>query len=307
MNPEDEYLLLRKRLDALGYRQPLSVEALPLIDTLLCDLITTTNSLKQSKLKNLNSKTSNIATPLSKEQVNSIVGPFKQDNTRLLKENNELNAKIIKSKDEHQNAIKAFKMKQRKLEHENVDLKRLNDTYIKAANDLEKEAKQKTLAIQKLQEKALQTVVELPSKRGVGSNTTNSIRRQRMQIDSELAPGTIQAQLPTTQRQVDLMRLANQRIEQLELDLATIQERNKNLTLDQESFDEKLFLRETEISRLRRELTGGRPEEVVTIEAKCQASDRLIQQLNSQLELTQAANHDLEAIIDETNNKMKSL
>lgn len=40
---------VRKHLDSLGYRQALSLDALPLIEALLTDLIQTTDSLKHFK------------------------------------------------------------------------------------------------------------------------------------------------------------------------------------------------------------------------------------------------------------------
>ena len=46
---ERKFTSLRKRLDQLGYRQPLGVESLPLVDKLFGDLLHTTESLKQTK------------------------------------------------------------------------------------------------------------------------------------------------------------------------------------------------------------------------------------------------------------------
>ena len=43
------YRTLRKQLDDLGYYQPLVVDAVPLVEALLHDLLTTTNSLKLCK------------------------------------------------------------------------------------------------------------------------------------------------------------------------------------------------------------------------------------------------------------------
>jgi len=55
MNGETEYNVaaryrtVRKHLDNLGYKQALSLDALPLIEALLADLIQTTDSLKHFK------------------------------------------------------------------------------------------------------------------------------------------------------------------------------------------------------------------------------------------------------------------
>lgn len=46
---ERKFTSLRKRLDQVGYRQPLGLESLPLVDKLFGDLLHTTESLKTAK------------------------------------------------------------------------------------------------------------------------------------------------------------------------------------------------------------------------------------------------------------------
>ena len=46
---ERRFTSLRKRLDQLGYKQPLGVESLPLVEKLFGDLLHTTESLKNTK------------------------------------------------------------------------------------------------------------------------------------------------------------------------------------------------------------------------------------------------------------------
>lgn len=48
-NVTTRYRTVRKHLDNLGYKQALSLDALPLIETLLADLVQTTDSLKHYK------------------------------------------------------------------------------------------------------------------------------------------------------------------------------------------------------------------------------------------------------------------
>lgn len=48
-NVTARYRTVRKHLDNLGYKQALSLDALPLIEALLADLIQTTDSLKHFK------------------------------------------------------------------------------------------------------------------------------------------------------------------------------------------------------------------------------------------------------------------
>ena len=46
---EQRYAALRKRLDQLGFQQPLGMESLPLVQRLLADLVRTTTSLKNAR------------------------------------------------------------------------------------------------------------------------------------------------------------------------------------------------------------------------------------------------------------------
>ncbi len=48
---ERKFKGLRKRLDQLGYRQPLGVESFPLVERLIADLLQTTESLKICKMQ----------------------------------------------------------------------------------------------------------------------------------------------------------------------------------------------------------------------------------------------------------------
>ena len=48
---QQKFTNLRKRLDQLGYRHPLGIESLPLVERLFADLIHTTESLKKAKLQ----------------------------------------------------------------------------------------------------------------------------------------------------------------------------------------------------------------------------------------------------------------
>ena len=90
---------LRRRLDQLGYRQPLGIESLPLAEKLFADLIHTTESLKNAKLE-LSKQTTDST------EVCSAVEPYKSDNARLVRENNELHMEIIKMKEQNETTVR---------------------------------------------------------------------------------------------------------------------------------------------------------------------------------------------------------
>ena len=84
---------MSSRLDQLGYRQPLGIESLPLVERIFSDLVHTTESLKKAKLDLSKA-------PNDKGTVNTHIEAFKLDNARLVKENTELHQQLIKARDD---------------------------------------------------------------------------------------------------------------------------------------------------------------------------------------------------------------
>ena len=89
---QQKFSNLRRRLDQLGYQQPLGIESLPLVEKLFADLIHTTESLKNAKLQLGQKKAESV-------DAESLMGPYKSDNARLIKENNELHMQLVKQKE----------------------------------------------------------------------------------------------------------------------------------------------------------------------------------------------------------------
>lgn len=87
---------LRKRLDILGFPQPLPLGAVPLVGAILEDLIKTTESLKQHKVQIHNLLQEKKAWDLGVEA-------YKCDNSKLLAEVTALNKQIIHLKDQFEN------------------------------------------------------------------------------------------------------------------------------------------------------------------------------------------------------------
>ncbi|KAB0339751.1 hypothetical protein FD754_023687 [Muntiacus muntjak] len=169
---ERKYLNIRKRLDPLGYRQTLTVDCLPLVEKLF--------SLRKSKLS---------AVKAEKESANFdfVLEPYKLENARLSKENNELYLELMKLREQSGQHIKELKTTLKKCAHETADLKFLNNQYIHKLKLMEKESKAKNGKIQQLQEKNLQAVVQTPG----GKKRNIAFRSQRMQIDEPVPPSEI--------------------------------------------------------------------------------------------------------------------
>lgn len=213
---ERKFTTLRKRLDQLGYRQALGIESVPLVEKLFSDLVHTTESLKNIKLQS--SKHNK-----SKTTIEDNVEPYRSDNAKLVKENNELHLQLIKLREESDEKIRDFKASLRKLEHENADLKFLNTQYVHKVKALEKDVKAKTDKIQELQEKNLHAIVETPG----GRRKQIPYRRQRMDIESTISPAKDRENsLQDVQDPyvADLLSVADKRIEELEVKTSQLQE-----------------------------------------------------------------------------------
>ena len=134
---QQKFTALRKRLDQLGYRQPLGIESLPLVERLFADLVHTTDRWVKKKKKtwgvcrtcgycpwysylvviyfnyiclhsfvvflNFSLKTAklqSVKSPGDKGNLDAAIEPYRSDNAKLVKENNELHQQLIKAKED---------------------------------------------------------------------------------------------------------------------------------------------------------------------------------------------------------------
>ncbi|XP_053559920.1 centrosomal protein of 135 kDa [Bombina bombina] len=283
---ERKFINLRKRLDQLGYKQPLGIESLPLVEKLFSDLVHTTESLRNAKLSAGKSEKEN-------KNFDSVIEPYKTENARLVRENNELHLELLKLKEESDRHIKDLKASLRKLEHQAADLKFLNNQYIHKIRSIEKESKAKTERIQQLQEKNLQAVVQTPG----GKKRNIPFRRQRMQIDQSVPPSSISGH-PVPQPEdpyiADLLQVADDRMRELQHDVDTLQEKLEMSERAVKNLTQQVELRDKEVERLALALDGGRSHDVISLEARHRSNEKLISHLNLQVEYLQQANKDLE-------------
>ncbi|KAL4230126.1 hypothetical protein ACF0H5_010511 [Mactra antiquata] len=283
---QQKFSNLRKRLDQLGYKQPLGVESLPLVEKLFADLVHTTESLKNAKLE-IGQQTTET------KDLDSAIEPYKSDNAKLVKENNDLHKQLIKQKEESDAILRELKASLRKLEHENADLKFLNNQYVHKVRGLEKESKEKSDRILTLQEKNFHAVVSTPG----GKKKTIPFRRQRMEIDCTVPPAD---KYPKTRSLADdpyvadLLQVADSRIAELEKCVNDLSDKNEINDRKMASFRQQVEGRDEEIERLNRMLDGGRPSDVVALEARNRANERMISHLNIQIDFLQQKTREME-------------
>uniref|UniRef100_A0A8D2PYD3 Centrosomal protein 135 n=1 Tax=Zosterops lateralis melanops TaxID=1220523 RepID=A0A8D2PYD3_ZOSLA len=283
---ERRFVNLRKRLDQLGYRHALVVESLPLVEKLFSDLVHTTESLRRAKL-------SSGKTEKECSNYDTILEPYKTENTRLTRENNDLHLEILKLKEQSDRHVKDLKASLRRVEHETSDLKFLNNQYMHKIKVLEKETKAKTEKIQQLQEKNLQAVVQTPG----GKKKSIPFRRQRMQIDQLVPPSRVSA-YPVPQPEdpyiADLLQVADNRIQELQSEVTELQEKLESSENGMKNYSKQVEIRDREIERLMLALDGGRSHEALCLESRTKSNEKLIAHLNLQVEYLQKKNKELE-------------
>ena len=163
------------------------------------------------------------------------VAPYQQDNGRLTQENIGLHQQIMKLKESLELKSKELKAVIRRLEHENTDLKFLNNQYMQRLITQEKESQTKSEKILELQEKNLQAVIQTPG----GRKRQIPFRRQRMELDSTL---TDNPSVPTSQKAhvsipppdlyiADLLKVADNKMANMQRSLEQ-SEKEKSLLLD---------------------------------------------------------------------------
>ncbi|KAK7150375.1 hypothetical protein R3I93_011585 [Phoxinus phoxinus] len=297
---ERKFVSLRKRLDQLGYRQPLAIESLPLVEKLFSDLVHTTESLRNAKL---------AAGKTEKESrnVDALLEPYKAENARIVRENNELHLGLLKIREEKDRISRELKVYIRKLDHETSDLKFLNNQYVHKVRSLEKDCKAKTERILQLQEKNMQAVVQTPG----GKKRSIPFRRQRMQIDELLPPsgGPIPPSLalPDDPYIADLLQVADDRIQELQKEVAQLKLDLERAHAGIKHLNTQVEERDKEIERLNRALDGGRPNDVISLEAQNISNEKLIAHLNLQIEYLQETNRSLEQRIDGLQQRKKTV
>ncbi|CAL8346756.1 unnamed protein product [Gadus morhua 'NCC'] len=287
---ERKFLSLRRRLDQLGYRQPLGIETLPLVEQLFSDMIHTTESLRNAKLS---------AGKTEKEGRNfdALLEPYKTDNARVVKENNELHLALLRLKEDKDRVFRELKSHVRKQENDTTDLKFLNNQYVQKVRCLEKDSKTKSERIQQLQEKNMQAVVQTPG----GKKRSIPFRRQRMQID-ELTPPPATSAYPVQQPDdpyiADLLQMADMRIQELQEEIMMVKLDLEKSQDCMEQLNQQIQGSDKEVQRLNHALSGGRPHDVISLEAQNVSNEKMIAHLNLQIEYLQAANSSMEQKVE---------
>ncbi|KYQ59569.1 hypothetical protein ALC60_01410 [Trachymyrmex zeteki] len=261
-NVTARYRTVRKHLDNLGYKQALSLDALPLIEALLADLIQTTDSLKHFKAV----AQENIE---ACSQLQLSVDPYKCDNARLVRECNQLHSDVIETKEAHQKQVKDFKRQIYKLECECNDLQLTSSRNIHKIKELEAESAAKSKKILELQGKCLKpTIINV----GLTAKKRPCFPLRRPVLETELMPrakGSLPKLSSMEPKIIDVINMADHKMNCLSQEVTKLREELLLQTDTIETFEKQLATKEKEIMRLRKMLEGGRSYAAISKDCTC--------------------------------------
>ncbi|CAG0893189.1 unnamed protein product [Darwinula stevensoni] len=272
---EDRFRIVRRHLDDLGYHQTLPLEALPLVERLFYDLLHTTDSLKRCKEK---------GEKLEKEKANisAALQPYQEENAALLKENNELNWKILRQKEEFDKELMGYQVEIRRLKNEIQDLGFFNERYANQVKSLQLDLKKREMKLSQLYDGNNQAVIVVS---GNGGKKQMPVRKQQMEITSLLPPSKDALKEKYSSRNsedrysLDLIEMADKRMTQLEEKLQKLHKEH-NLCKDDMA---QLQNKDTSGSKLRREHFESEIKEMEVLQASQEKEIKRLREENCRL------------------------
>ncbi|CAG0925098.1 unnamed protein product [Notodromas monacha] len=272
-NFERKFGILRRRLDDMGYRQMLPMEAVPLVERLLNDFMQTTESYMRCKDKaDENEKT--------KCMLEASVEPYREENGKLSQENARLHKRMLRLEEKHHEEELDAKLELRKLRKRFDEMRFMVESYESHMRDME--------------------ATERGLREEISKYTSKKARLSDMQnID---LPITLEPQPIKERREpvvqdpylVDLVKVYDARIAQLESRITEDEALRKKLETELESAKCKVAAREKEIDRLEEILRHGINFDDMSAKASEKEKNLMARQMSLQVEYLEKTVIDLE-------------
>eukprot|EP01052_Picozoa_sp_SAG31_P020639 SAG31_NODE_1562_length_7871_cov_8.208312_4_plen_588_part_00 len=264
LQSEERYERLKSRLLENEYSELLAVQSVPLVERLLDDALEARAQWKLAEDKYERTRREHLA---SEHQLL----PLKEDNTRLLHENNALHLELIHEAEHEDESHRAHQLTLDKLRSEISDLNFLNKQCNHCVLDKDTE-------IEKLKER----LQELTMGADVGTNPTR--RKPRIAMTrSVAAPDGLATLESAAVPQQDLLIIKEQKITQLEAKLVEITTQQQVMQETVRSFTEKINRRDAEIARLNQLLEGGQDYQKLSFEHVNKINQQRMSSLNEQV------------------------
>lgn len=249
----EAYFTLKRKLEDLGYNIPLPIDAVPLVECVLADLLQTTRSLQHYM-------------DLSKEalmQRDSLMmeaEPYKCDNAKLIQENNRLHKEIMKLTEEN---LKLSKESKRKVKSLSEELIRKDSTISKLQHDL------RDLSLRGLCAETLSTRNKSKRRGGDGEG-------------SSLSKICLCSERRSSCSDKDLIELTHK--------IHSLEEKNEAYCDEIMVLKNQVEHRDDEIIRLNMLLEGGRPITAISRDCCNMSSNEKLQKLMKELRELESTN-----------------
>ncbi|CAH0729874.1 unnamed protein product, partial [Brenthis ino] len=259
----EAYFNLKSKLEELGYNNILPIDAVPLVECVLADLLQTTRSLQH--YMDLSKEAL-----LQKEALMMEAEPYKCDNMKLIQENNKLHSEIMQLKEDNFKLSKECKRR---------------------VNSLNDEISKKESLISKLQH----DIRDL-SLRGLCADTQSSRNKSKRKDGGDFY---MSKNCLCTEKSLS----TDQKLAELNRTIQSLQEKNCEYSDEIEMLKNQIENRNKEIVRLNMLLDGGRPLVAVHKDFYNDTPDVKIQRLLKQIKELERANDDIKKELEKSLDK----
>ncbi|CAB3370963.1 Hypothetical predicted protein [Cloeon dipterum] len=249
---QSRYSHARRKLVKLGYEHPFTIDSLQLVEKLVEDLITSTESWR--RYKNL------CQTTLEKCRLyEQGVEPYQKENARLVKSNNDLHKKLLNLQEELEDQKRAHQRKLDTLQAEVQRFKIMESQFNKCISELEKECAEKTIRLHRTAKTMVKPAFKpagsakggFPAIHGMSAKEN---RRSRKQSGSQNDIEKIYFDPPAS-----ISHALETQASNLSQELQNIKEIVEEYKIENSALNAKLSRRDKEIERLENMMDGGIP------------------------------------------------
>ncbi|KAL7747680.1 hypothetical protein RI367_006969 [Sorochytrium milnesiophthora] len=256
----DEYRVVRQRLDMLDYREPFALDALPLVQRLLHDLVQASDACRALK-------DTNDALEADKAAREAKLEPLRQEVALLTADNNQLHKDLIAASDKAADQAQKTSIVIRTLENEISDLKFLNSQTTARVHQEQRKREEERTKVEELLRKLKNAGTKngfIPATAGGSKKTASSVDRvfrriSNIDLQTGLEPmqaidgrhgGAFAVPAPPDPDTVDMLKITESRLKTVQESKADLERRNGDLEGQIELLREQILTREQEITRL---------------------------------------------------------
>ena len=235
---EREYIRVKKSLEVLGYKDPLGLDSVSVVNKVLNDLIKTTEGFKK-----LQDERDKLRIELKNQ--GDLILPLRNENIQLTKENNELHKEMITLKDNLEKHNNANMQNITRNENEKEEFKLL-------LNQKDSQIRNQQIEIDSLKQKMNDLFDKLYYEFPNGNNNLiNKTNTNDMYAKSKVVPkGAFEMSAPLLQHPTENLENPTQNV----VDVSIFKKELDNFNLNKESWAKDLKLADTEAEKLRKEI-----------------------------------------------------